>query len=73
MVCTYSIGCFGFQGYGITYQGRVLLCDVFEALSLLLMLAADLIFMWSSSVAGDLLQAFFLKINRVNVEIGMGD
>lgn len=59
--CTYSIGCFGFQGYGITYQGRVLLCDIFEALSLLLMLAADLIFMWSSSVAGDLLQAFFFK------------
>lgn len=37
------------------------------------MLAADLIFMWSSSVAGDLLQAFFPLINRVNVEIGMGD
>lgn len=61
MVCTYSIRCFGFQGYGIIYQGRVLLCDIFEALSLLLMLAADLIFMWSSSVAGDLLQAFFFK------------
>lgn len=42
--CTYSIGCFGFQGYGITYQGRVLLCDIFEALSLLLVLAADLTF-----------------------------